>query len=775
MKHYLLSIISVIFLNYVVSMNELIAKKNKFNKPAKKKSFDLPEMDVYWRGWAKYYHYDNHTNYAKPPSLFQNNAYFAQRIPIGDVQQKDKYGLLNIPSKATFFIVLYNNTIGVYENRNQDKITTKLIDSLRLDYIEAVPEDAMMKGGIQDGGNFKFGSCINVIVNTPSSSQKDARTLPSTWIFCPETQAEKTQLINFMVRLKIGQQRILNKGVRITTVGIKEDKKKPGLGAMVAKDKRGEGVINSAADGYWIKLHGWTDCSLKCGNGTSYEQWMCVPPKGTGAPCKGDAIKTKPCNTFKCPTVEKFMGLLDKKLDKDGKTKKPEVSPMPQVRSGTFSNRPQRYSKCLVKDNDIFYVDTPINPTEAEKNREPIRKPARIIMNNKTISIFKDDTYEDLLYTFNLDGTTFKSDDEKCCFNLNDNLKTQKICGYKSNCGPSTENVWADQWLADFKLFKVECKVGRNKINMPRVISPEVEKLINEGVNGAVDGMDQEAAIENEIEVKKEVNKNSKRKYDKKKKEATNNELTVLSKEIGLENMVKQEEKKKEAILEQSIDTKITMETKKSECLEQNFQEKELDDEFESTKNDALNEIEETKQDAQRKINDNRLKLRRNIMDMKKKSKARSNGKMQQLSKIRSKMAKEIILANKHGDQEICAKGFSDEATRTTYCDSQMVDDWMSNSDCKSAEEFCPTCCEHEFGSMYIKARDKCYDLCDKLLNPKKPKEDKNLNTDRDMANNLRDQLLKMKPDTGAKIDDQTGGRWEYRPVLKMDNENPAS
>src|SRR5690348_14892092 len=55
-------------------------------------------------------------------------------------------------------------------------------------------------------------------------------------------------------------------------------------------------TTQNITDGYWIVLQEWTQCSLKCGNGTSTLQRMCVPPKDGGAPCVGEAIMTRPCN-----------------------------------------------------------------------------------------------------------------------------------------------------------------------------------------------------------------------------------------------------------------------------------------------------------------------------------------------------------------------------------------------------------------------------------------------------------------------------------------------
>jgi len=61
-------------------------------------------------------------------------------------------------------------------------------------------------------------------------------------------------------------------------------------------------------DGYWQLLQDWSQCSVKCGGGTSTQQWLCVPPKQGGKACLGDSIRTKPCNNQQCPSITRNSG-----------------------------------------------------------------------------------------------------------------------------------------------------------------------------------------------------------------------------------------------------------------------------------------------------------------------------------------------------------------------------------------------------------------------------------------------------------------------------------
>jgi hypothetical protein len=255
------------------------------------------------------------------------------------------------------------------------------------------------------------------------------------------------------------------------TITIKEAHKKlaPSIGSMIAKpdDRSGHGALK---DGYWVLLQDWTSCSVKCGNGTSYQQWMCVPPKGKGKPCVGKRVKTKECNSHACPSVSALLDLITA-----SKKNAAEVSPRPIVKAGVFSNRPQRYSKCIIKENDAFIMTKVVGASKM------VRKPMRIMMNNMTISIFNDDHYQELFYSFDLQKSKLIIAKEHCCFRLQDNWQTSKICGYNEYCGPKHANTWVDGWSADLKLFKNTCKTElqeNSNMGFAGIITADIEDEI---------------------------------------------------------------------------------------------------------------------------------------------------------------------------------------------------------------------------------------------------------------------------------------------------------
>ncbi len=72
---------------------------------------NLPKnAQVYWEGWVKFFHYNNNTHYERPKAFFQNDEFFHQRIRKPNDRLKDQIGILRIPDRASFYLVLYNNS-----------------------------------------------------------------------------------------------------------------------------------------------------------------------------------------------------------------------------------------------------------------------------------------------------------------------------------------------------------------------------------------------------------------------------------------------------------------------------------------------------------------------------------------------------------------------------------------------------------------------------------------------------------------------------------------
>ena len=294
------------------------------------------------------------------------------------------------------------------------------------------------------------------------------------WILCTETQGEKDILMAVVKKLKIQRQRM--NGQFLLNSNNKDNKKNTisnllsdiGDTPNLKNDKGGNlGVgFNSTqkiTDGYWITLQDWSQCDRACGGGRSALHRMCVPPKAGGRPCQGEPVIERPCNTHQCPDV-KGTG---NGGDKNTTTLKPIIKILP------FSSRPQRYTKCVIKEGDLMLYTSPDSPnllnnpllkTRAD-GMSTLQIPTRAIMNNRTISLFGGEEYDTLILTFNLRLTAFsRSAKHPGCFMLNENngKNVAELCPFGcENAGKAVE-----EWDYDFNLFKLQCNTAKDIIEL---------------------------------------------------------------------------------------------------------------------------------------------------------------------------------------------------------------------------------------------------------------------------------------------------------------------
>ena len=213
---------------------------------------------------------------------------------------------------------------------------------------------------------------------------------------------------------------------------------------------------SNITDGYWIVLQDWSQCSLKCGGGTSTLQRMCVPPKNFGAQCEGPAILTKPCHIQPCPVVKQ---LKTNNRTVESAPRKPIVKIMP------FSDRPQRYTKCIIKESDMLYTKIFDEKVQYVEN---IQLPVRVVMNNRTLSIFSSTDYKSNLISFDLQQTTLApSKPHKNCFILTEGegketVRQAELCPFGFD---KVEEVF-QEWAYDFNLFKFQCKTDKETIDL---------------------------------------------------------------------------------------------------------------------------------------------------------------------------------------------------------------------------------------------------------------------------------------------------------------------
>jgi hypothetical protein len=309
---------------------------------------------------------------------------------------------------------------------------------------------------------------------------------------------------------------------------------------------------SNITDGYWIVLQNWSQCTLKCGGGKSYLQRMCVPPNMGGKPCNGEAIITKDCNMKPCPKVSKSFEFF--KNNNHTQILKPLIKIMP------FSNRPQRYSKCVIKEGDLLYSkvlddkDPLISQIGGEKPEEidSAKIPVRLVMNNRTVTIFTGEEYDSHIDTFILKKARFFRDLKSAeCFIIKEEIgnKQAKLCGF----GDGKRAV--EEWNYDFNLFKYQCNYKK-----PDYVMDQFQKKLEEKIKNVKKGLLDE--VQEKVKIK--AQETEEMKLETKVKKTNKVALQAIQKELNMEELIKQEEAERERREEQMMIQKIEEEKKKS-------------------------------------------------------------------------------------------------------------------------------------------------------------------------------------------------------------------
>jgi len=686
---------------------DLSLEKFHHKQPSSELGAPLPlDSTSLWEGWVHYYHYSKGPEIKRPKTFFQNNEFFAQRVPLSHVKKNDKNGAVIIPNKSSFYAVLTPTAVQIYSSR-EDTINHQ-VDYLQYEHIKTVPEDSYLHGAITDMGSFSIGHCIQAKADIPNGREVNdlTNTVPSNWIICLDKEKDKAKLLKTLIKLKLQNQR--TKGDFKTAALMAHEQKLQTTANLlfeaqtkIPADDREVGKVKTPMDGYWLMLQNWTDCTLKCGGGESFQQWQCVPPRNGGKPCQGQAIKVRKCNIQRCPGSSALLNMM--------KLTEPVVK-QPIVQMAPFSGRLQRFSKCIVKENDVF-----VSNKDAAGNES--KMPARVVMNNLTFTVYKDDHYQDIQYSYELKKTGFKIlNNENCCFELSDSVRSTKMCGYEKNCGNPKLNTWVEQWSKDFTLFKVDCHVGRQET----LLNAEDEAALAAALRKRLGQARLDVIGDKQKKLRQSILMGENNNYVLKVKKTQNTGLAALEKELQLENLIKSEEKAKEEMELQILKKQIEKEKDKQKCLRKTIKERDLDAEFLSERRSSEQEVKEIKEEVAAQVKIKRAKMKKLIEQMRAKTRLRKAALENELNALRQKMAKEMLQANKNGNLEKCRIGKTNVDKREAYCDTNYVDDFVRNSDCKTDENFCYMCCESEFGNMFIDRREACYNMCD-LAVPKPP------------------------------------------------------
>ncbi len=448
-------------------------------------------------------------------------------------------------------------------------------------------------------------------------------------------------------------------------------------------------------------------------------QLICQPPEEGGKPCEGEAIRKRACNATPCPVL--FAPNSPKALAQAQKYEKPIVKIMP------ISNRPTRYDKCHLKENDIFVILKPqaLNLLNEIKNANFLNSeaaaklPARIIMNNKSISFYKDENLNSNLLLLDLQSTNFlQIANNDNCFLLYGKLITQQaiVCNMGFKAG------FAGEWDYDFHLFKTQCSEKRP------VQTLKNDSDIKNKLNAKLAKLKQDLIAEKTQKARLQSQKDEESKIKNKVDQTQAMTLLAIQKENKLERLLEKEEALREGEEEKELEKQLEKEQAKKEVLMRSIKEKELEEQFNISKENAENAIKKLKEEAKNAIIKKRDEIKNKISQMRAKSDRKKAQIKSKIISLRSETAQQFQKYSKKGDSNRCfvpnpkakgdgnaegnieSKSFEEQQKHIeAICTAAFASNVSKFMECKLPESFCFVCCESEFGQMHLSDRERCY------------------------------------------------------------------
>lgn len=705
------SLFKLLFVCYMISKclsikSNFAFSKSELEMKSKPYHAKLPDGEVLWQGWIKYFHYASGLHAKNPLDFFINNEFFNQRVTKEDFTKKDEIGSIHIPNQLSFYGKFLRNSFNVLSTRQNHY--SKTVDTLNFDTIKLIDPLTPIKGAIKDLGKFKEGSCISISTLQPTNYQKNFipleesnNTQPRTWIICLDSDREKEKLYSYILTYKL----ILQKQKNI----VFETKDEQPLEKTPKKEYYEGPGANKLLDGYLILLNDWTQCTMKCGGGESFQQWQCIPPKTGGHQCVGELVRKKPCNLDPCP------GVTSKKEGKGEEVVEKTLTGTPIFRSMPFIERPQQNVDCVIRESDVFY------DIYNEKLNKTLKLPGRLLMNTDTISLFKDSTYDNGLFNFNLQRSHIKlHKDEFCCFFVESENRKFKVCGLGGECGSAENPIFVKSWARSFSLFKKKCYKEKKTINASRIDDLKNPKSNDWGSN-VLGHMNIESADaeEREKKIEQKIEKGTDESLESKVLSTQQSSLKAITREIDLEERLKREEMMKAKDETNKLIVEMRKEQEKKQKLEEAIEDRETNEAKVVQRRKVTKSISKMVKETESKILSKRQDLKDKIMRIREKANRRKRLIQQKINMIRGKMAKDLIDANKKGSHETCKKAKESKSTIASYCDENVINDYERNKDCKNPENFCYVCCETEFGNIQISGRENCFNMCDGKIEDK--------------------------------------------------------
>jgi len=184
---------------------------------------------------------------------------------------------------------------------------------------------------------------------------------------------------------------------------------------------------------------------------------------------------------------------------------------------------------------------------------------------------------------------------------------------------------------------------------------------------------------------------------------------------MKLEDMIKNEEQEKVDNQTFELMKKFQYEKRKKKCLDKLLKSRDKQDEKNRQQVEFENQIKNLREDAKNEVEEKRKKLKNKLLEIRRRAQRKNKLIEQKIQKVRGAMASDLMKANKKGDWRKCKEARKSKDKTNEYCNNNFSDSFIKNQECKDPENFCYVCCENEYGNMYLKKRDNCYNMCDSL------------------------------------------------------------
>jgi len=207
------------------------------------------------------------------------------------------------------------------------------------------------------------------------------------------------------------------------------------------------------------------------------------------------------------------------------------------------SKRPLRYEKCVIKDGDLALLII-------DGNLKGAKIPVRVVLNNRTITIYSSDTYESIIVSHSLSTVTgLRKYKDKTCFEIEETKKKSVLCAFVSS-GKSLEEL-SLEWQKDILEFIKQCSSSYyHELDYSEMTETSSDK------------------VENTLDFYQEKEKDEMEKIIFKTQELA---LKAIEKELKVEELIEKEEISREKDQDLKMDQKFEEIEKQNKLIEKSL------------------------------------------------------------------------------------------------------------------------------------------------------------------------------------------------------------